>query len=90
MSESDKKAPFSKVYAVPIDQVAADQINQLMPAVCKWRAEDGGPPPHPGEIVCLAIAYLHEQVFTQAAEIVEKEQGRAAQWHFLKDRALFP
>ena len=62
------------------------RLAELLPAVAAWAEAEGQPETSPADVVELAIASLHESVFTKAREIV-REQSEAAE---TEGGALFP
>ncbi len=74
MSENDEKAPPRVTCELSGEAMA--KITDLLPAVAHWAASMGQPRTSPADVVELAIALLHEQVFDKAEAMIRDGKVR--------------
>ncbi len=61
-----------------IDGETLRKIAELLPAVREWAKAEGMPATSPADVIALAVALMHEQVFIKVDRMV-REQTEAAE-----------
>ncbi|MDE0378665.1 MAG: hypothetical protein OXI20_05440 [Rhodospirillales bacterium] len=65
------KTTEPKMVRVEMDDTTMGRLYELMPAMTAWAKDNGAPPPGPGDVIALALALMHSQVFARANEMIE-------------------
>lgn len=68
----------AKAVTVELSRDTVHEIAELLPAVAGWAATMGEERTGAGDVVALAVAMLHAQVFAQARQILADDGDEAA------------
>ena len=80
MSDKTSDADKPQLASVEVSDATLLQIAELLPPISAWAAEAcGQPKTGPADVVALAVASLHESVFTRAGAMLAEAKAREAE-----------